>query len=44
MRFGLQEISITSIIANVGKDFKDGDNRGGFKVENINIRTLTNLQ
>lgn len=24
MRFGLQEISITLIIANVGKDFKDG--------------------
>ena len=24
MRFGLQEILITPIIANVGKDFKDG--------------------
>lgn len=44
MRSGLQEILISSIVANVGRDFKDGDNRGGFKVENINIRTLTNLQ
>ena len=28
MRFGLQEILITIIIANVGRDFKDGDVEG----------------
>ena len=31
MRFGLQEILIILIIANAGKDFKDGMNMGSVK-------------